>query len=169
MVAVLLIFFSAAVLPQESRPDSASRPAVSGAHEPVRRDNAQESRRPEQDVARFLQRESLVLDNLLAEIGKDGRAGAGIDSLLRAHPELRSLVLRKLLTPDEPQSLASSASLFTPEGWRLEGNSRMTPFERNGLIMSRQMVLHDRWTENRILLPQADVLGTLLWILSLLR
>ena len=167
MIALLLILLSPGAFARAATPDSTARNGLAAPLWPGRRDSVQEVRRPMQDVGKLLQRESLLLENLLLEIGKDGKPGAGIDSLLRAHPELRSLVLRKLMTPDEPQALASPGSLFTPDNWRLEGNSHMTPFERNGAIMSRQMILHDRWTEGRILLPQVDLLPLLRWIRSL--
>jgi len=169
MLAMLMILVSSAAHSPAGGTCALPGPVASGAPTVMRQDRAQETRQPARAAGMLVQRGNVVLEDLLTEIGRDGRRGAGIDSLLRAHPELRALILRKLLTPDEPATLAGTASLFTPEGWRLEGNSPMTPFERSALIKSRQMILHDRWTENRVLAPQVDVLGTVLWLLSLVR
>ena len=168
MLALIVIFVSWTTLSPGGGSGAPPGAAAEGRPAAARQDKTQETR-PAHAANIPLQREGPLLENLLTEVGRDGQRGAGIDSLLRAHPELRQLVLCKLLTPDEPQTLVTAGSLFTREGWRLEGNAPMTPFERMSLIKSRQMILHDRWTENRILAPQVDLLGTVLWLLSLIR
>jgi hypothetical protein len=116
----------------------------------------------------FLNQET-ILDRMLSDQGDPEKRVAAIDSLLRVHPELKGLILRELLMPKPLPGFFASSPPSLSEAWRLVGNSRMTAFERSGLIKTRQMELHDTWTEGRILAPQMDMVGTVLWLLGLLR
>jgi hypothetical protein len=116
----------------------------------------------------FLSRET-ILDRMLSSEGDVSRHAAAIDSLLRVHPELRGLVLRELLMPKPLPGFYASSPPPGSDAWRLAGNSRMTAFQRSGLIETRQMELHDTWTEGRTLAPQMDMVGTVLWLLGLFK
>ncbi len=116
----------------------------------------------------LLKRET-ILDRMLSAEGDSTNPADSINALIRAHPELRELVLRELLMPDHIPGFSSGPPPSMNEIWRLAGNSPMTPFERMSLTKTRQMELHDRWTEGRILAPQADMIGTVLWMLGLFK
>ena len=116
----------------------------------------------------FLRRET-ILDRLLAGQGDSAHPAGSIDSLLRLHPELKNLVLRELLMPARQPEFSGDSLRSAGGTWRLAGNSRMTPFGRSALIKTRQMELHDTWTENRILAPHTDMVATVMWILGLFK
>jgi hypothetical protein len=163
-LATLALQDTPQAIKQNSPPDTSRTQGIREMH--------QESARTRQvqepsEGSLFLNQET-ILDWMLSGGGAERRAAA-IDSLLRVHPELKGLVLRALLTPQALPGFFASSPPSRTEAWRLAGNSSMTPFERSGLIKARQMELHDRWTEGRILAPQVDMKRTVIWILELLK
>ena len=114
----------------------------------------------------LLRSQETILGGMLADQGDPARNCAAIDSLLKVHPEIKGLVLRALLMPEPPAGYFAPSPPSVSDAWRLAGNSRMTPFEKSALIKSRQMELHDTWTEGRILAPQVDMVGTMLWLIE---
>ncbi|HEX7573230.1 MAG TPA: hypothetical protein VF514_09050 [Bacteroidota bacterium] len=110
-----------------------------------------------------------IIDRILSDQEDAAKNVAAIDSLLRVYPELRGLVLRTLLMPKSLPGFFASSPPSVSEAWRLAGNSKMTAFEKSGLIKARQMELHDTWTEGRILAPTMDMIGTVHWLLELFK
>jgi hypothetical protein len=164
LLAVLALHTAAPEHIQEARADT-SRAGSREFQQETRR--AGPAREPSEENL-FLHR-STILDRMLSEERDPEQRAASIDSLLKAHPELRQLVLRTLLMPKGLSGFYASNRPSVGEAWRLVGNSRMTPFEQSGLIKARQMELHDRWTEGRMPAPPVDMIGTLVWLLELLR
>jgi len=117
----------------------------------------------------LLRSRETILGGMLIDQRDPARNRAAIDSLLSVHPEIKGLVLRALLMPKPPAGYFASSPPSVSDAWRIAGNSRMTPFEKSGLIKSRQMELHDTWTEGRILAPQMDMVGTVFWLLEILK
>jgi hypothetical protein len=110
-----------------------------------------------------------ILDSILSDQEDAAKNVAAIDSLLKAHPELKGLVLRELLMAKPLPEFYASSHPFASDAWRLAGNSKMTAFEKSGMIKKRQMEIHDTWTEGRILAPHMDMIGTVHWLLELLK
>lgn len=118
--------------------------------------------------SRFLNQKT-ILDRILSRQGDVASHVAAIDSLLRAHAEMRGLVLRELLMPEPLPGFFTFSPPSANEAWRLTGNSTMTAFEKGGLIKKRQMELHDTWTESRIFAPQMDLVATVKWLVEVFR
>lgn len=170
MVSLVFLATFAALSPHPpSGPDSATDTSHARVTAQVRQEAAgNRSLEGSSEGGLFLKQETILDRMLTAESDPEKRAAA-IDSLLKVHPELRELVLRTLLMPNPLPGFFAASPPSVSEAWRMVGNSRMTPFERSGMIMTRQMELHDRWTENRILAPQIDMIGTIVWLLGLFK
>jgi hypothetical protein len=170
-VMVLLVFLMALAL--RAPPPTIDRNSLadtSRTRGPAEVHREQDRNRPVQQEAEgglFLNQET-VLERMISGRGGAGGRIAAIDSLLKVHPRLKGLVLRALLMPRALPGFFASSPPSASETWRLAGISRTTPFERGGLMKTRQMEIHDTWTEGRILAPQIDIKRTVRWILDLL-
>jgi len=152
--------------PRLNIPPDTSRSVV--ARQARRESRGQNTERDDSGRSLFLNRES-ILDRILSAQGDIAGHVAAIDSLLRAHPELKGLVLREMLMPAPLPGFFALPTPSAGEAWRLAGNSTMTAFEKSGLIKTRQMELHDRWTESRIFAPQMDMVATVQWLLEVFK
>jgi len=117
------------------------------------------------EFGQFLKQET-VLDRMLSLEETGVNPADSIDAFLKTHPGLRQLVLRELLMPSPRPGFFASSVPSPGDAWRLAGNYRMSAFERNGLIMSREAELRDRWTDSKIFIAQINVLSALLSLLG---
>jgi len=93
-------------------------------------------------------------------------AGA-VDSLLRAHPEVRGPLLRELLIPSAPLVSLSTKSAIKSFNEQLFNDSRLSPFERMSLIAKRYQLYHAN--DNTLKSQQLDIVGTIKWLLEIFK
>jgi hypothetical protein len=130
------------------------------------RESQQEALGPRRAGERILMPGENFIQRLLTAEQADGRAGDVLDSILKAHPELRRAILRELFIPSPPPDTYAYAS--AQDAWRTGTDMPMTAFERMSLVKSHEMIVRDRWTESRIRAPGGDISPLLCRILELI-